>query len=109
MPVLIPEEVRFDLRSASSHAFEIVCHQYLRIFLPGLVHARSMGEADVDRVDLFTSSEHDDLDEAIQCKGFERPFNLEHLRLCRNSIDKFKASGRHTRSYRLVINGFLRE
>lgn len=105
----IPEEVKHDLRSAFGHSFEDVCYKYLQMFIPGLLHARSLGETDIAGVDLFLRDDSGDLTLAIQCKGFERPFDDDQLRQCRLSIAKFKASGRRTRTYRLVLNGDIKD
>jgi len=107
MATITPDEVKHDLRSASGHAFEGVCYSYLRPFIPGLVHAKSMGKTDRDGADLFTRIPDDqpgDLDLAIQCKGFEKDFGDSQRKQCLDTIAKFKASGRTTRIYKLVLN-----
>lgn len=89
----------------SRDAFADMVEEHLKLVLPNITHSMRLGDLDRRGIDVLQFQDGSGMPvKAIQCKGFERPINDEHISKLVNEVRKYQRYGPEVDEYWLVIN-----
>lgn len=97
--------VEHEIRSVTHDALAALVANLLGSLMPPFAEARRLGDLDCMGVDVYAYDSETDLETiAVQCKGFERQFLPEHLKVIDKEVSKYLKQGPAAREYWLVVN-----
>ena len=100
-------DLSFRLHEAKGEIFEREVLPLIRLIWPQAVQAPRRWTLDRQGIDLLLWKDGHSLPLVVQCKGFEIPddaLGSTQIKECLDSIERFRASGRHAETYVLLHN-----
>lgn len=98
-------KTRHKLMALSGDAFANEVEALMGVLSPRVAQSRRLGLLDRQGIDVFVYREDDySVEIAIQCKGYERPFDSDQTAKLLEEVQKFDRKGPIVDEYWLVIN-----